>query len=162
MAAIRPANCVLGLAKSQDNLGRYRWAGPIIRQRTVLWARAGEMEALRSRADIGAARLGAVRGTLIARELAEQGYVLDLSANDETALRKLMAGRIDLLANNERALLDLLASIPQPHPRVVLVLKSATIGYVACHPDTPSQQLLKLDQAIAALKREGRYQLLGY
>lgn len=160
-AARQPGSCVLGLARSPANLDRYRWAGPILRQRKVLWARPDEMRSLQSLAGVGATRLGAVRGTLIAQDLAAQGQTLDLSPDEASGLRKLMAGHIDLLASHERTMRDLLASLPPPHPRVALVLKPAHIGYVACHRTTSPTVVRRLDQAISALRREGRFRSLG-
>lgn len=158
-AASRERSCVVGLARTPERVARFKWAGPISRSRLVLLARADDARRWSTLAELVGLRIAAIRHSVVAAQLREAGVAVDEVADDATALRMLLAQRIDLWAAHEMVMRYETRQLGEQAPRIALdvgVLET----YLACHPQTSDALMARLQAAVALLTREGAFTTL--
>lgn len=110
---------------------------------------------VRSLPDARGFRIGAYRDDVVAQFLDTQGYRVERVDTNLQNLRKLLARRIDLWATSTAILHSGLA-----HPEFlartqVLAPVRGVWVFLACHPKTAQQTLLRLRQSWASMEADG-------
>jgi len=146
---------------------QYRWVGPISPRRILVYR-------LRHRTDVRPAslkqlnglRLGVSRDSAAARQLLADGLrpeqELELGLDDATNLRKLLAGRMDLIVMLDWAAAWHLRELKLPYSTLTPVLsmdvdKAYWFGLPA---DSDPAVARRLQVALDRLRRDGRYERL--
>lgn len=152
--------CVVGLVRTAEREPLYRWAGPITRTSTHLYARSTDSRPVLSPAELRGARIGAVRGSVQAQWLLAQDLKPVLLSDNATSLRMLRAGRLDYWAVNDLTATQAskMDGGPPVHP---VYLIGSSDGYLACNAAVDDPMLAALNQAIERLTRQGAFKLTG-
>ncbi|MEJ6003129.1 substrate-binding periplasmic protein [Paucibacter soli] len=157
-----PESLLFPLARLPEREGRFRWVGPYMPRRVALFR-------LRSRGDIryrglqqlDGMRIGVTSGTATLEQLLaaglKPGQDLELAPSYDANVRKLLAGRMDLLAIGELNLFWQLRLMQESPERVkaVAVLDESADYCFGLHPEADPALAAKLQQAFDQLQRNG-------
>lgn len=166
-AARRADSVLFSLVRTPEREHQYRWVGPISARRILVYR-------LRHRTDVRPAnlkqlnglRLGVSRDSAAARQLLADGLrpeqELELGLDDATNLRKLLAGRMDLIVMLDWAAAWHLRELKLPYSTLTPVLsmdvdKAYWFGLPA---DSDPAVARRLQVALDRLRRDGRYERL--
>ena len=158
---------LFSLARLPEREPLFQWVGPISERRIAIYR-------LRQRAEIrfsglenlGGLRLGVVRESASAKNLLAFGLTpetgLEWAIDDASNLRKLLAGRMDLLVMLDWAAAWYLRQHKLPFNTLseVGVLDSKLSYWYGLHLNFDASITLRLQAALDKIKRDGRYALL--
>lgn len=110
-------------------------------------------------------RVGLVQGTSVIpwfeREGFSQDKSLDLSNSYEANVRKLLAGRIDILPTNRLLMQYILSTLGLPPGSVREVMPLPEVSseglWLAAHPKTDPKLVTRLRTALARIRASGEY-----
>jgi polar amino acid transport system substrate-binding protein len=161
-------NTVLfSLARLPERESQYQWVGPISERRIVIYRLSKRSDIRFSGLEqLQGLRLGAVRESASAKHLLALGLKpevdLEWASDDASNLRKLLAGRMDLLV-----MLDWAAAWHLRQHKLsfasltdVAVLDSSLSYWYGLHPHIDPSIKRRLQAALDLLKRDGRYAAL--
>jgi polar amino acid transport system substrate-binding protein len=164
-SAAEANNTVLfSLARLPEREALFQWVGPISERRIVIYR-------LKQRADIRFSsleqlrglRIGAVRESAAAKRLLGLGLVpevdIEWALDDASNLRKLLAGRMDLLVMLDWAAAWNLREHKLPFASLteLAALDTSNAYWYGLHPNSDPATRQRLQTALDRLKRDGRY-----
>ncbi len=160
-AALETPNTVLfsmTRTEARDNL--FKWAGPIVESRVVIWAPKARNIQISSPSDLSNYRVGVVRediGEQLLRNLQVSASAIRPSASPEMVARQLDANRIDLWAygDNVGAFIMREQNIDPDLYEIVYVLHESQT-YFAFHNATPDHYIDKLQNGINLIRESGK------
>lgn len=160
-AALETPNTVLfsmTRTEARDNL--FKWAGPIVESRVVLWAPKAKGIKISTPSDLNNYRVGVVRediGEQLLRNLEVNPNALRPSASPEMVARQLDADRIDLWAYGDNVGVFIMReqNIDPSLYEIVYVLHESQT-YFAFHNSTNDQYVEKLQNGINLIKESGK------
>jgi polar amino acid transport system substrate-binding protein len=153
LAETQPMHCVFTTTHNAERHGKFKWVEPLLWGRTLLIRRAGSPV---DPADLEAAsgyRVGATRGDFTVDLLKAAGFAkLDLVTDFNLSLKKLLAGRIDMMPVAE----DYYAKLRRDNIEIerVLVL-SEQIFSLACNKSVPDVEIARMQTALGNLIADG-------
>lgn len=166
-AAAQRHTVLFSLTRTAERETQFQWVGPIVARRILLYRldRRSDIKPT-SLKKLDGLRVGVVRDSAAARQLLADGLRpdvdLEFAQDDAANLRKLMAGRMDLLV-----LLDLAAAwhlrrlgLPASTLQPVLPLDVDKSYWYGLPVDTDPALTRRLQEALDRLKRDGRYERL--
>lgn len=150
-ALSRPHTVAFTMARTAEREDLFRWACPIDTARFALFSRAADKSRILSSANFDNLIVGTVRDDVADAALRDSGRAtrIETVAEMELNLRKLDAGRLDLVAYEERSmrgLLERLGKNPADYT-VVSVLKETEVCF-AFHRETPIALVERFQQAL--------------
>jgi polar amino acid transport system substrate-binding protein len=158
MARTQPNVLIYSIVRTPEREDQFQWIAQIAPRSVYLFK-------LRSRHDIKAHtvddlrryRIAANRGDVVEEQLHQLGLNADLAALDEASLRKLVAGRVDLMVASERMLKDLCLRIAVRCEQLERVMLMPGLGdyYVAASLETPAATVHALRAELDKLKSSG-------
>lgn len=155
--------CLFTMARSPQREKLFKWVGPIVDFQNALYAPAGVDRRLRSLDDAGqVGSILVVRDWASAQALEARGLRnLTKVSSGEVAVRMLLAHRAHLLAADRVLMPELLhrAGLP-PDALSLSYAFPGDQGYLAFSLATPDREVQRWQQALDALKSEGRFQRL--
>jgi len=162
-----PNSLLFSLTRTPEREAQYQWIGPISPRRILVYRLSSRKDIqLRSLQQLKGLTIGVVRESAAARQLLADGLKpeeeLEWARDDATNIRKLLAGRMDLLVMLDWAAGWHLRQLQLPYTTLTSVLpldvsKSYWYGMPA---DTDPALLRRLQAALDRLKRDGRYDQL--
>ncbi|PZP33328.1 MAG: hypothetical protein DI603_08120 [Roseateles depolymerans] len=167
-AAAREPNSVLfSLTRTPEREARYQWVGPILPRRILLYRLSSRPEVKpASLGQLQGLRVGVVRDSAAAKHLVTAGLRpdvdLEFSLDDHHNLRKLLAGRMDLIALLDWAATWQLHRLQLPGSTLTPVLPlDVDKAYWYGLPAAADPALVRrLQDALDRLRRDGRYEQL--
>ncbi|NAX04692.1 MULTISPECIES: transporter substrate-binding domain-containing protein [Vibrio] len=160
-SALNTPNTVLfSMTRTDARENLFKWAGPIVESRIVLWAAKDRQIKLSSITDVNNYRVGVVRediGEQLLKSAGVNDNVLRSSATPEMVVRQLDAQRIDLWAygDNVGAFIMREHNIDPNNYEIVYVLHESQT-YFAFHKDTPDEYVSKIQQGIDIIKENNK------
>ncbi|MBT9494079.1 MAG: transporter substrate-binding domain-containing protein [Paucibacter sp.] len=165
------SNTVLfSLARLPEREALFQWVGPISERRIVIYRlkrradiRFPGLEQLQGLQGLHGLRIGAVRESAAAKRLLALGLLpevdIEWALDDASNLRKLLAGRMDLLVMLDWAAAWHLREHKLPFASVteVAALDTSVSYWFGLHPHGDPAIRLRLQAALDRLKRDGRY-----
>lgn len=161
-------NTVLfSLARLPERESLYQWVGPISERRIVIYrlSKRGDIR-FTELTQLQGLRLGVVRESASAKQLLALGLKpevdLEWASDDASNLRKLLAGRMDLLVVLDWAAAWNLRQHKLPFASLteVATLDSSLSYWYGLHPNIDAAIKQRLQAALDRLKRNGRYAAL--
>lgn len=157
-----PGSLLFPLARLPERENRYRWVGPILPRRVGIYS-------LRQRTDIryrglhqlDGLRVGATAGTATLEQLLAEGLKpdkeLEVSPSYEASVRKLLAGRMDLLVIGDLNIYWQLQQMKEASDRIreVAVLDASVDYSFGLHLDGDAAPAEALQRALDQLRRSG-------
>lgn len=163
-AQAQPGTVLFSMARTQEREGLFAWVGPIYKAQIGLVARASRNIRIGGPADLAGYTIATVRDGAPEQLLVKAGVperALDRGNGIEANLRKLLAGRVDMVAFNVPAIrynLARLGADPADFP-VVFVLKELDLHY-AFHRGTDPALLRSIQGALDRVKASGAYEAI--
>lgn len=150
--------CVYSAVRNAEREKLFKWVGPLVADDISLFAKAESSITLGSVADAKKYKIGAYNGDAYGDFAEKQGLKLERVPNDNQNLPKLASGRIDLWVAGAK-------SGPYKASREgsgIKIKQLITMGdpkdsqmYLACNPGVPDDTVKKLNDAIAAIRKDG-------
>jgi polar amino acid transport system substrate-binding protein len=153
LAESQPMHCAFITGYNRERGPRFVWISPLLKDEMLLIKRKGSTVQVKSLIEARALRVGSQRGDFAVEALEQIGFTdIDLAADIDITLRKLLSDRIDIMPTSLKTF-QKLANEGQPVEKV-LMLAGQTYG-IACNKDMPAEIVEKLQTALDALILEG-------
>ena len=150
-----PSTCVYSTSRTPEREALFKWVGPTDQGDWVLMGRAGDAPVLRSLDDARGMRIGTYYGDARDEYLRARGFQVDPVPNDMLNPPKLLARRIDLWAAGMRRGSNVLERNGWAGKIVpVFTFKQISV-YLACNPAVPDALIARMNEAAAAIERDG-------
>ena len=153
MAEKQPMHCVFTAGYNRERADRFAWVNPLLKDEMVLLKRkdgskgpAGLNEAL-------AMKVGSQRGDFAVEALQDLGFKdIDLAADIDISVRKLLSGRIDLMPTSVKTY-EKMVRDGQPVEKAMQM--AGQIYGLACHKGTPPDLIKRLQAELDTLVLSG-------
>lgn len=153
LAATQPNNCVFTAVHNAERHPKFKWIEPLLKNRTVLVRKAGSdvnpgtIEEAKSYV-VGTQRDDYTQNILEAHNFPK----IDLAANQNLSLKKLLSGRIDLMPVSE----DYYAGLKsEGNPIEVAVILAEDIYSIACNKSISDEIISKMQASLNKLIADG-------
>lgn len=151
LAETSPMHCVAATARTPERENHFKWVSPIHTDRNVLVKLKDRNLSIKTLDDAKAYTVGTQRTDYTETLLKSLGFPrVDLSADFDTTLLKLVAGRIDLMPMSESALRKLSRTTFSQ----TVLLTEQSLG-MACNPLVPDALIDKMQAALNAIIADG-------
>lgn len=149
----RPMHCVFTTTHNGERHGRFRWIEPLVQDLTVLVRRRGGDRRAETLDEAVKLRIGTQRDDYTVEVLTAHGFAdIDLAADLDITLGKLLSGRIDLMPTSLKTFEKM---VQDGHPvERAMVMEGQTYG-IACQKDTPEPLVARLQAELDRLVRDG-------
>lgn len=158
MAKKQPDVCVYSAVRNAEREKLFKWVGPLVADEISLFAKGDSTISLSGPADAKKYKVGAYNGDAYGDFVEKQGIKLDRVANDAQNLPKLASGRIDLwVAGAKSGPYKALHEGSGIKIKQVLAMGDPKDSqmYLACNPGVPDDAVKKLNDAVAAIRKDG-------
>jgi polar amino acid transport system substrate-binding protein len=162
-----PASLLFPLARLPERENRYRWVGPILPRRVGIYSLSQRTDIrFRGLRQLEGLRVGATAGTATLEQLLAEGLKpgkeIEVSPSYEASVRKLVAGRMDLLVIGDLNVYWQLQQMREPPDRIreVAVLDAGTDYCFGLRVDGDPAQADALQRALEQLRRNGSIERL--
>jgi polar amino acid transport system substrate-binding protein len=151
LAESQPLHCVFTTGHDAERDKKFKWIEPLLVDHMVMVRREDADVAPRSLDEAKQFIVGTQREDVSATYLKEHGFQrIDYAASLDSTLKKLLAGRVDLMMTSEKTFETMQAG--GTPVEAALVLEGKQYG-IACHKDMPeeivSRMQVELDRLIA-------------
>ncbi|MFB9952248.1 substrate-binding periplasmic protein [Rhizobium puerariae] len=153
VAETQPMHCVFAAARTPDREPRFKWILPLFVDRSILVRHAGTSIDATTIEEARQYTVGTHREDYTEALLRTSGFPkIDLSADFDTTLRKLLGDRIDMMPMSQ-SVYEKLRKEGTPIERVMLFSKQQ-LG-IACNLDVPDELIAKMQANLDRLIRDG-------
>ncbi|HEV7309789.1 substrate-binding periplasmic protein [Ensifer sp.] len=153
LAETDPASCVFTTGHDAERDRKFQWVEPLLVDHMVMVRHANSNIAPSSLEDAHKYTIGTQREDFSAAYLVEHGFPkIDYAANLDSSLKKLIAGRVDLLMTSEKTF-ESMRTEGKP-VEAALVLEGKLYG-IACHRDFPRETVAKMRHELDRLIGNG-------
>ena len=153
LAREKPMTCVFTTAHTADRDTQFKWVEPLLVERTLLVRAAGSGVEPADLAAATAYRTGTQTGDYTVELLQNAGFTkIDLARDLDLTLKKLLSGRVDLMAVSE-SFLHRLQDQDVAVEEVAVLYEQ--VFSVACSLQTPDAVVLRLQKALTAMIADG-------
>ncbi|CDZ25317.1 ABC transporter substrate-binding protein [Neorhizobium galegae] len=153
MAETQSMHCVFAAARTPEREPRFKWVVPLFVDRNILVRHAGSKVAATTLEEAKQYTVGTHRADYTEGLLKSSGFrKIDLSANVDTTLRKLLQDRIDMMPMSEGVYQKLKAD-GTPIEKVILFTEQH-LG-IACHPNVPDDLIARMQAGLDRLIKDG-------
>lgn len=166
-ATTQPASVLMSMVRLPEREAHFHWVGPIASRRLMIYrlARRGDIRATEL-AGLRGLRVGVTRESAAAAQLMAAGLRpgtdLELGLDDSQNLRKLLAGRMDVIAMLDWGARWQLrqAGLPASTLTAVLPLDVEQPYWYGLPVEGDAAVARRLQQSLDGLRRDGRYEQL--
>jgi len=162
-----PGSLLFPLARLPERENRYRWVGPILPRRVGIYSLSSRSDIhFRGLHQLDGLHVGATAGTATLEQLLAEGLKpgkeLEVSPSYEASVRKLMAGRMDLLVIGDLNIYWQLHQMKEPADRIreVAVLDASADYCFGLRTDSDPAPAEALQRALDQLRRNGALEKL--
>lgn len=153
LAENQPMTCVFTTGYNRDRAHRFAWVNPLLKDEMVLVKRDDAGKGPLSLGEALTMKVGSQRGDFAVEALEYLGFKdIDLAADIDITLRKLLSGRIDLMPTSIKTFENL---VKQGHPVEKAMLMAGQVYGLACHKGTPPDLIKRLQAELDKLILSG-------
>ena len=153
LAGKRPMTCVFTTAHTVDRDKRFKWVEPLLVERTLLIRAEGSGVEPANLSTATHYRTGTQTGDYTVELLRNAGFAkIDLARDLDLTLKKLLNGRVDLMAVSESFLHRLRK---QGVPVEEAAVLHEQVFSIACSPRTPDEVVARMQGALTAMIADG-------
>ncbi len=154
LATTQPGYCVFTTVHNKERDPKFKWIEPLATSRTVLMRKAGANITPKTLDEAKAYVVGTQRDDYTQTLLKENGFPkIDIAANFDLTLKKLLTGRLDLVPLSE----EYFAKLKRDGVKVEIALTLAEDVYsIACNPSVSDETIALLQKQLDALIQSGR------
>ncbi|ASY57355.1 transporter substrate-binding domain-containing protein [Sinorhizobium sp. CCBAU 05631] len=163
LAESEPFHCVFTTGHDAERDKKFRWIEPLLVDQMIMVRHRHSAIELRTLDEAKQFIVGTQREDFSASYLKEHGFQrIDYASSLDSTLRKLIAGRVDLMMTSEKTF-ETMRAEGKP-VEAALVLEGKQYG-IACHIDTPdeivSRMQVELNRLIATGSQDRIYEQYG-
>jgi len=161
--AKRTANlCLPAFSQNPQRMPFFYWLGPMAKDQIILVSEHSSTISLQSLTDVSKQKLrvGVMHGTLAEELLRQASVPTYVIASEESNLKMLQAGRIDLWASLASTVKRSATLAHAPMPQKVMTIQNWT-GYLACNINTDQSIINRLNATMTRLREQGAFEMLG-
>lgn len=149
MAENQPRTCVFTTGYNRERADRFAWVNPLLKDEMVLLKRKDGSKGPATMTEALSVKVGSQRGDFAVEALEELGFKdIDLATDIDLSLRKLLSGRIDLLPTSIKTYEKM---VKDGYAVEKAMLMADQIYGIACHKDTPSDVIARLQSELDKL-----------
>lgn len=149
----KPMHCVFTTGYNRERADRFVWVNPLLKDQMVLLKRADGSRGPATMNDALHMKVGSQRGDFAVEALEDLGFTnIDLAADIDISVRKLLSGRVDLLPTSIKTY-DKMAKEGLAVEKAMLM--TGQIYGIACHSKTPADLVKRLQAALDELIESG-------
>lgn len=155
MGLSKPNVLIFSIVRTPEREQQFQWIAQIAKRSVYLYKLARRRDIrVATVADMRRYRIAANRGDIVEETLHQLGMESDLSDQDQTSLRKLVAGRVDLMVASEASIKGVCAGagISCTLLERTMPMPGLTDYYVAASLGTPAETVRLLRAAFAKIK----------
>jgi polar amino acid transport system substrate-binding protein len=153
MAENQPMHCVFTTGYNRERADRFAWVNPLLKDAMVLLKRKDGSKGPTTLSETLAMKVGSQRGDFAVEALEDLGFKdIDLAADIDITVRKLLSGRIDLMPTSVKTY-EKMVKDGQPVEKAMLM--AGQIYGLACHKDTPPELIKSLQSELDKLILSG-------
>jgi polar amino acid transport system substrate-binding protein len=157
----KPGGVVFSTMRLPEREKMFKWVGPIRNPRFSLFARKGRGIKVANLEEAKKYKVGAVKMDAMEILLVSRKYPLNLidrAPDFNTLMDRLLAGKVDLIAYDEEAVVRYMQLRGLDHKEVerTLLLTGAS-AYFAFHPGTPDSVIAEFQGALQSIKKDGTF-----
>ena len=153
MAQNRPMHCVFTTGYNRERAKKFVWVNPLLKDEMVLLKRKDGSKGPASMKEALGMKVGSQRGDFAVEALDDLGFKdIDLAADIDLSVRKLVSGRIDLMPTSIKTYENL---VQQGQPVEKAMLMSGQIYGLACNMQTPAAIIERLQAELDKLILSG-------
>jgi len=135
LAEHQPMHCVFTTGYNRERADRFVWIGPLLKDQIILLKRKGDGHGGLTLAEALKLKVGSQRGDFAVEALATMGFKnVDLAADIDVTVGKLLSGRIDLLPAPANAYRRMIA---EGLPVEKAMTMAGQVYGIACQKDMP-------------------------
>ncbi len=150
-----PNTCVFSTTRTPEREPLFKWVGPLVKNRWVIFARADDPRSPKTLEDLRPYVLGVYRNDAVGEFLAGKGFKTDVANLDADNPRKLLIGRFDFWATGELLGLDILRHQGLSEQIVPLFPFNNTEMYLACNKGMAQKRIDRFNQILHQMERDG-------
>lgn len=149
MAQNQSMHCAFTAGYTRERAKQFAWVTPLLRDEMVMLKRQDGSKGPASVREALGMKVGSQRGDFAVETLEELGFRdIDLAADIDLSVRKLLSGRIDLMPTSIKTYENL---VKQGKPVEKAMLMTGQIYGLACQKDTPADVIGRLQAALDKL-----------
>lgn len=149
----QPMTCVFTTGYNRERAGQFVWVNPLLKDVMVLLKRKDGSRGPATMKEALGMKIGSQRGDFAVEALENLGFKdIDLAADIDLSVRKLLSGRVDLMPTSVKTYENL---IQQGHPVEKAMLMSGQIYGLACNIKTPADIIARLQTELDKLILSG-------
>lgn len=153
LAENQPMHCVFTTGYNRERAGRFVWITPLLKDQMVMIRRKGAAHKNLTIVEARELKVGSQRGDFAIEALELIGFRnIDLAADIDITIRKLLSGRIDLMPTSAKAYERM---VKDGLPVEQAMLLAGQVYGVACHRDTPPDLVKRLQAELDKLIQSG-------
>ncbi|GMB80404.1 transporter substrate-binding domain-containing protein [Shinella zoogloeoides] len=153
MAKNQPMHCVFTTGFNRERADQFVWVNPLLKDEMVLLKRKDGSKGPATVQEALAMKVGSQRGDFAVEALEDLGFKeIDLAADIDLTLRKLLSGRIDLMPTSIKTYRNL---VNQGQPVEKAMLMAGKTYGIACQKDTPPALIARLQAELDKLILSG-------
>jgi polar amino acid transport system substrate-binding protein len=155
MAHSRPNVLIFSMVRSPEREQQFQWIAQIAKRSVYLYKLARRRDVnVATLEDMRRYRIAANRGDIVEEQLHHLGFDADLSNDDQTSLKKLMVGRVDLMVASEASIKGVCAAagISCTLLERTMPMPGLTDYYVAASLGTPADTVRLLRAEFGKIK----------
>jgi polar amino acid transport system substrate-binding protein len=153
LAENQPRHCIFTTGHDAARHEKFKWVEPLLVDHMIMVRRKESAVAPRSLQEAKQFVVGTQREDFSAAYLKQNGFKkIDYAANIESTLKKLVAGRIDLMMTSEKTF-ETMRAAGSP-VEAALVLEGKQYG-IACHKDMPGETIALMQTELDRLIADG-------
>lgn len=155
MGLSQPNVLIFSIVRTPERERQFQWIAQLAKRSVYLYKLAKRRDIrVATVADLRRYRIAANRGDIVEEQLHQLGMESDLSDQDQTSLRKLIAGRVDLMVASEASIKGVCAGagISCSVLERTMPMPGLTDYYVAASLGTPAETVRLLRAAFARVK----------
>lgn len=155
-----PNTCVFSTTRTPEREPLFKWVGPLVKNRWVIFARADELHKAKTLEELRPFVLGIYRNDAVGEYLIAKGFKTDIANQDSDNPRKLLAKRFDYWATGELLGLEILRNQELKEQIVPLFPFNDTEMYLACNKDMAQKRIDSFNRILQQMEHDGTAQAI--
>jgi polar amino acid transport system substrate-binding protein len=155
MGRAQPNVLIFSIVRTPEREKQFQWIAQIAKRSVYLYKLAARRDvSVDTVADMRRYRIAANRGDIVEEQLHQLGLDADLSRDDQTSMKKLLMGRVDLMVASEASIKGVCAGVGISCTLLerTMPMPGLTDYYVAASLGTPADTVRQLRAGFARIK----------
>ena len=155
LARNQPDTCVFETARNPEREASFKWIGPISRGEWGIYGSVDKLGKITRLTDIREATIGGYVGDALGEYLAQRGYHVVNSYEDEISLKNLLLGRLDYWTSDTSQAPAMIARDGARDKVTLLFTYGSSEYYLACNPKVSDEWVELMRAKLKEIKADG-------